>query len=260
MTKLKLPLSFNTIEHFLNHLKDKSSVLGLLQYGARDYKDMRPGGDYDLCVVVGDDQNCGIAGLHFYINGIPVDCMVKTLSEMSRGGGENEFDDVLVGSKIIHDKHGLLEPLLKDQWQRCNFARPAMMPGEIAWERFTLQHVIDKVQHRLESNPLFAHFLLNANMLWLLCTYIRLNQLPIGNYMAALEYMEENDQDLYICFSDFHYTLDLSRKLAVAKMLVNRILESLNGGWGHDEVILHYKDFSKVLSNQEMERALRLIF
>ena len=41
-------LDFDTLEAFINHLKSKKDIIGIVQYGSRDYTNMSPGGDYDL--------------------------------------------------------------------------------------------------------------------------------------------------------------------------------------------------------------------
>jgi hypothetical protein len=167
---------------------------------------------------------------------------------------------MLLEARLLHDRGGELGKLLGEAARHWPLRRDPYTPAEAEWERFTQRHVFDKVEFRLESEPAWCHFLLNANMLWLAEDYIRLQGLREGDFRGALRHMKEHAPELDAEWREFHATLDLARKLKLARSITERVLAPLGGSWRDDEVIFHHRDTGDVLGADERRRVMDLLF
>ncbi|MBU3202476.1 hypothetical protein LL037_13105 [Clostridium estertheticum] len=48
---LNYTTSFSNINSFIEHLKNKKDIVGIVEYGGRTHSDMSGGGDYDLTIM-----------------------------------------------------------------------------------------------------------------------------------------------------------------------------------------------------------------
>ena len=81
--------------------------------------------------------------------------------------------------------------------------------------RFHQSHVLDKVRGRLHRDPVLCHFLLSSSVLWLLETYFRVRGIGYLGEVAALNWLQDNDEEAYAAVRAFYGTPDLWHKLAV---------------------------------------------
>lgn len=253
-------LDFDTLEAFINHLKSKKDIIGIVQYGSRDYTNMSPGGDYDLNIIIDKNIETQIAGLHLHINSIPVDCGIISVNDLFYNDSPSDFHSLLAKSKVLFDRDGLLSAQLtqiKDKW-KLNI-KP-IQEGELSFSRFITQHVVDKFEKRLFENEVYTRIFLSENVFTLLETYIKINGLNPYNYKIALEIMERQDNDTYILFEEYVKNHDLNRLLSITKELNSKVFSKYGGSWKNDEVIFHYKNTSDVLSDQDKQNIIDLIF
>jgi len=220
---------FDSLERMILDLKSRPHVVGLLEYGSRKHTDMSPGGDYDLFVITDDNHRTPASGISFYVNGIPVDCGIRCRMD--------------------------LDAMVRQRWKpdKCHH------DNEIHFDRFAYRHVLDKVKHRIVSDPDYASFILNSNMLWLIETYMSHNNLPKGDYKAAWEHMRINRPNCYALLAEFHRECELIRKYEIEEVLSEQIMIPFGGLWRKDEVFFHLRDESKPLSEEEKHYAISLI-
>jgi hypothetical protein len=253
-------LDFVTLETFINHLKLKEDIIGIVQYGSRDYTNMSPGGDYDLNIILDEDVETQIAGLHLHINSIPVDCGIISVKDLYYDESPSDFHSLLAGSKVLFDRNGLLSKQLikiKEKW-KLNI-KP-IQEGELSFSRFITQHVVDKFENRLYENEVYTRIFLSENIFTLLETYMKINKLDPYNYKNALEIMKNQDNDTYILFEEYVNNHDLNRLLSITKKLNSKVFSKYGGSWKKEEVIFHYKNPTDVLSDQDKRNIIELIF
>ena len=257
---MKQLLDFDTLEAFINHLKLKEDIIGIVQYGSRDYTNMSPGGDYDLNIIIDEDVETQIAGLHLHINSIPVDCGIISVKDLYYDESPSDFHSLLARSKVLFDRNGLLSKQLikiKEKW-KLNI-KP-IQEGELSFSRFITQHVVDKFENRLYENEVYTRIFLSENVFTLLETYMKINELDPYNYKNALEIMKNQDNDTYILFEEYVKNHDLNRLLSITKELNSKVFSKYGGSWKKEEVIFHYKNPSDVLSDQDKRNIIELIF
>jgi hypothetical protein len=253
-------LDFETLEAFINHLKSKKNILGIVEYGRREYTNMSPGGDYDLNIIIDKNIKTQIAGVHLHINSIPVDCGIISVNDLYYDESPSDFHSLLAQSKVLFDRDGLLSAQLikiKEKWKLNIKPIPE---GELSFRRFITQHVVDKFENRLFENEVYTRIFLNENVFTLLETYMKINELDPYNYKIALEIMEKQDKDTYILFEKFVKNHDLDKLLSITKELNNKVFSKYGGAWKKNEVLFHYKNPTDVLSDQDKQNIIDLIF
>lgn len=251
---------FESLEDFIDHLKTKPEIIGILQYGSRNYKDMSVGGDFDLNIIVNSKVDTPIVGLHFHINKIPVDCGVIKADDLLEEIAPSDYHCVLISSKILYDPNDFLKarlPIIKKNW-KLNIEH--MSEGDIAFERFIRQHIVDKFLHREYHNELYTKVFLSGSIFWLLDLFIKIEQLNPYDFKGALSRMEKDYPKMYALFDAFESTQDLKEKMAIINKLNHTVLNKIGGPWKSDEILFHYADSNDTYSEEEKKSIIDLIF
>ncbi len=257
---MKQILDFDTLEAFINHLKTKKDIIGIVQYGSRDYTNMSPGGDYDLNIIIDKNIETQIAGLHLHINSIPVDCGIISVTDLYYEESPSDFHSLLARSKILFERNDLLSTQINKIKEKWKLNIKPIQEGELSFNRFITQHVVDKFQNRLYENEVYTRIFLSDNIFTLLEAYMKINELDPYNYKNALEIMKKEDNDTYILFEEYTKNHDLNRLISITKELNNKVFSKHGGSWKNDEVIFHYKNSSDVLSEQDKQQIVNLVF
>lgn len=258
--EMKQILDFGTLEAFITHLQTKNDIIGIVQYGSRDYTNMSPGGDYDLNIIIDGNIKTQIAGLHLHINSIPVDCGIISVNDLYQDESPSDFHSLLAKSKVLFDRNGLLSKQLikiKKNW-KLNIT--PIQEGELSFSRFITQHVVDKFENRLFDNEVYSRIFLGENIFTLLESYMKINELDPYNYKKALEIMKKQDNDTYILFEEYAKNHDLNKLLSITKELNNKVFSKYGGSWKNEEIIFHYRNPSDVLSDQDKQNIINLVF
>ncbi|MCL2197533.1 MAG: hypothetical protein FWB80_01285 [Defluviitaleaceae bacterium] len=249
--------NFENIEQFINLLKQNNEVIGILEYGGRSYKDMTAGGDYDMTVITRTCTSKDISGLHFHIAGIPIDCMVKSVDDFMLEEPASEFELAHLNCKILFERDNIASDLL----ERIKYAwkpKTELTERDICWFRFTYKHVIDKLEHRLHDDILYSNYFMSASLDWFLACYAKIKKLEIGKPKTYLNYMKDNESELYAYFVDFFNTVDVDERFRLIKLCAEYMTRDIGGLWKEDEILLHLIKDS--VSAYEKDAFLNCIF
>jgi len=257
---MKQLLDFHNIEEFICHLKSKNEIIGIVQYGNRDYKNMDPGGDYDLNLILDKQFQTPIGGLHFHVNSIPVDCGIISINDLFMDSSPSDFHSILIESTVLHDPTGVITKQLNKIKQQWKLNIIPIKEGEVEFERFIKQHVIDKFENRLFENEVYTRIFLSGNIFSLLEDYMKINKLNPYDFKNALKTMKEIDSTTYELFEEFVSTHDLQKQLYITKQINNEVLYKIGGVWKNDEVVFHYKDFSDSINDEDKQKIVQLVF
>ncbi|MEO2004002.1 MAG: hypothetical protein ABGY41_07860 [Candidatus Poribacteria bacterium] len=178
------------LSDLIRRLKSNPDVLGIARYGTRAPDDMTPGGDFDLFVIL-RERPADVESVHFHCGGIPVDMNVRTLADLRADAPLTEIDIAIATSELLYDPTGDVAALSTAVAERWQAATPRLTEHEINWSRFCQRHALDKVRHRLDSEPLLADLLLSTNVYWLLQTYFRVRSVPYPGEKPALAHIQD---------------------------------------------------------------------
>jgi len=226
----------NDLPDLFSRLKENPLVLGVLRYGRRRLDDATPGGDFDLVVFV-KNRPKDLESIHFHCGEIPVDLSLRTLDDLARESPLSWIDLIFSAAEILLDKTDDLEQMLRTAANRWRPESPSLGEHSINMNRFCQAHALDKVRHRLESDPLFSQFLLSTNIFWLVQTYFNVRLQPYPGEREALEYLQQEEPDIYQEIQKFYARTALSEKFQIAEELTKLVLSPIGGPWKKGELI-----------------------
>ncbi|MEM8535281.1 MAG: hypothetical protein AAGF95_30880 [Chloroflexota bacterium] len=218
-------------------LQNHPQVVGLIEYGSAHYRDDFAVGDYDLFVVY-DGLDTAVESLHFYIDGVPVDLNLCSLSYLRTQDVLSGFETNLLDGRIIYDKDGVVAALL-EQMQKTSFVHYS--DHDVAFTRHGHRHVLDKVRGRLESEPLLCKLLLSTNIYWLIQSYFGIRRLHYQGEKQALAYLAEHEPEIHNLISQF-YLSELHEQVEITKQLIDLILAPIGGAWSDGEALAFGED------------------
>jgi len=224
------------LENLVAKLKNNSKVISIIEYGNRSFYNSSGNGDYDIFVIV-EERLYSIESLHFYINDIPVDLNIRTIEDLKKEEPLSFIDSSIFKGRIIYDKNDVVHKLKRESKQKWKEKEDKFTEYDIAFERFSKKHVLDKVQRRLDSDPILCNLLLNTNIYWLLQSYFKFNNLIYPGEKKAISYIKENDPDIYKRLKEFYQKNDLEEKLCITEKMTDLVLKNIGGLWKQDEII-----------------------
>ncbi|MCB9458319.1 MAG: hypothetical protein H6670_01625 [Anaerolineaceae bacterium] len=227
---------FTDLRGFIDALQKNPQVVGIVRYGRRTIDDMLPGGDFDLFVFVRVRPQA-VESLHFDVQGIPVDMNIRTLDDINRKTPLLPFDLALTTGDILYDPQGELAALIEQCKQNWQPDTSALGEHSRAFLCFSHRHALDKVRHRLTSDPIFSQLLLSSNVYWLLQNYFLIRQMAFPGERAALNWLKSNDTEVHQGITKFFTTNDLAQKLTISESLSERVFAPIDGLWREGKVL-----------------------
>lgn len=230
--------TFDSIESFIEHMKQNENVIGIVEYGGRVYTDMSVGGDYDLTVIFDKPISKNFSGVHFYIKDIPVDCMILSKEDFMSEVVLNEFLLVHLNCKILYDKNNITADILKKI--QITWSTPTELSDfEKMLFRFTFKHILDKLKHRLHDNELYTRYFIYSQFDWFLSCYARIKGWEVGKSKLHLKLIENHEPNLFHIISNLYSENCLEVQFELLEQCANYMLSSIGGLWKENEVLFH---------------------
>jgi hypothetical protein len=226
-----------TINEFVTSLRNNPNVIALIVYGSRRIDDNSLGGDFDLFVFVNEEVTTEIESIHLYISDIPVDLNIRTKLDLRSNVPLTDIDFALFDGEIIYDKYNEMSALMEQAKLKWTYSSEELSSSQIDWERFSQQHVIDKIRYRLKEDVVFSRFLLNTNIYWLINNYFRIRGLKYKGEKQAIISIREKSPEIYEIIEKFYSTNCLETQFKLTKNLTELVLRPVKGSWRKDELI-----------------------
>ena len=250
--------SFADIDSFIEHLKMKEDIVGIVEYGGRTHSDMSIGGDYDLTVIFNKHVSQNFTGVHFHISGIPIDCMLLSVDEFLCDVPSNEFLLAHLNCTILFDRDNAIKDIMekiKISWK----VPDNLTDCETNTFRFTFQHIIDKLEYRLHENELYTKYFIFSSFDWFLQCYSRIKGLEVGKPKAQLSYIKTNDLYLFDIINRMYITNELDIQFDMLKKCVNHMLSTIGGPWSRNEVLFHITPDGEIIEGEQAS-VVKLLF
>lgn len=230
--------TYKDIESFIEHMKQNEDVIGIVEYGGRTYTDMSLGGDYDLTIIFNKPISKNFSGVHFHINGIPVDCMLLSVEDFMSKVAQNEFYLVHLNCNILYDQNHITADIIKKI--QIAWSTPKVLSDfEIMLFRFTFTHILDKLRHRLHDHELYAKYFIYAQFEWFLSSYARIKNWEVGKPKLHLKLIETHEPILYEIITNLYLENHLDAQFELLSQCANYMIEPIGGLWKEDEVLFH---------------------
>lgn len=249
--------TFDSIESFIEHMKQNEKVIGIVEYGGRTYTDMSVGGDYDLSIIFDKPLSKNFSGVHFHINGIPIDCMLLSVEDFMSEVVLNEFLLVHLNCKILYDRNNITAGILKKI--QITWSRPKELSDfEKMLFRYTFKHILDKLENRLHENELYTRYFIYSQFDWFLSCYARIKGWEVGKPKLYLKLIETHEPNLFGIISNLYSENSLEIQFELLKQCANYMLNPIGGLWKENEVLLHLLPGGKNDEN-EQKRFLKVL-
>jgi len=253
-----MKMNLKSIEEMLTILESNPNVLGLVEYGSAYEPALEKAVDYDLFAVL-ENKAYDVESLHFRVAGIPVDLNIRSLKEIQDLRCAEGFEAALLDGRIIYDPTRKVARALEElkERQKAHYPdKPSEHSGAFARHRY--RHGLDKIKSRHETMPLSTKLLLTKDIHWLVETYFKVRNLPFKDEKHALEYLKENEPDIYQYINGFYSAIGLRGKVEIQEMLTDSILKPVGGHWKDDEILAFGDDETKDLQRKGKELFQRL--
>ncbi len=244
---------FSSLEEMIDHFKNCDLIDGIVEYGSNHfYESENIKGDYDLTIITKEKVFNSLSGVHFHVNGIPVDCMIKSVSDFDIEKPTNKFDYVHLDSTILFDRRGNIKKIIEiinEKWKM----ESELSEREKSKFRFRFSHFVDKLINRIDEKD---YFLFNSHTMSVAITqslecYCRINNLPLGKTFLYFEHMKDNNLLLYTLFLKYYKENDIKKRFEILKSIFKELLKDIGGFWKENEIIYH--GITDCIPNQEIE-------
>jgi len=250
--------SFDSIESFIEHIKQNENVVGIVEYGGRVYTDMSAGGDYDLTIIFDQPISKNFIGIHFHIKDIPVDCMLLSREDFMSKAILNEFLLVHLNCKILYDKNDITADLLKRIQITWSIPKELSEFERILF-RFTFKHILDKLKHRLHDNELYTKYFIYSQFDWFLSCYARIKGWEAGKPKLHLSLIKNQEPSLFNIVSSLYSENCLEVQFELLKQCATYMLDSIGGLWNENEILFHLLPDGKN-DEDEQNEILEILF
>lgn len=230
--------TFADIECFIEHVKQDENVVGIVEYGGRKYWDMSLGGDYDLTIIYDKPISNNFSGIHFHIQGIPVDCMILSIEDFKSDSPSDKYLLVHLNCTILYDKDNKTAELL-------NRARTVWSPQKSLSDfdnmimRFTFKHILDKLKHRLHEDPLYSKYFIFSQFDWFLTCYAVLKGWEPGKTKEHLNQIMSQECELYQHIRTLYSSQSLDDQYDSLIKCAEIMTSQIGGLWGDEEILFH---------------------
>lgn len=250
--------TFTTIEQFIGHLKTKDNIVGIVEYGSRKAPDMNPGGDYDLSLIFKEPVSENFNGVHFHIGGIPVDCMLLSVSDFTTDKPQSSLLLAHLNCSILFDRDNIVKGLMqtiKEKWKDAN----ELSESDINIYRYVIKHTLDKLSHRLHENELFSYYSISLATFCLIDYFACIEKLEPGKPRQHIAFIQSNHPELYSYLSNIYGTTDLDLQYDQLMKASEYVLSAIGGLWKDDEVLFHL-NYQGMNDEVEQRRVIKYLF
>lgn len=209
---------------FIEELKQRPDVLGVIMFGSWARGNNRPDSDVDLVVIVSEGYKRAIE----YKNNQAFEIIYVTESGALDFWKNNKDDCASLWdvAKIIYDKEGVVEELAEKAKDIIKSGKPILDKASIERYKFDANDSLKYAESVFESDPVTAQIILNNKISELVSLSFDLKQLWIPGPKQIKEKIKEINPELYAVLQDFYKDgIDFNSKLNLGKSMINLVLK-----------------------------------
>ncbi|MBI4714150.1 nucleotidyltransferase domain-containing protein [Candidatus Uhrbacteria bacterium] len=211
-------------QKFLEELKQRSDVLGVIMFGSWARGNNRPDSDVDLVVVLTEGYRRTVE----HRNGQPFEIIYTT--------GKGAFDyweghkDDAAGlwsvAKILYDKDGTIEQLKNKIKEVLDAGKKPIDEYQLGQFRFDSDDQLKYVESILASDPTTANLILTNKIFALTELFFDIRQMWTPAPKQRLAEIQKINPDFYSLLQQFYQEqITLKDKLEIAKKIVPIVFE-----------------------------------
>lgn len=209
------------MDEFINELKLRENVLGIILFGSWARGNNRLDSDIDLVVIL----NEGFERTVEYRNNQAFEITYTTKDSATEYWKENKDDcfGLWSAAKVLYDKDGTIKQLQNEAEAIIKTGKKAFDEVQKSHYKFDSEDTLNAVEKISKTDPATANMILNKLIFTLSERYFDLKQLWTPAPKQRLEKIKEINLGLCKLFESF-YTIETNEnKLAVAKKIVEAV-------------------------------------
>lgn len=211
-------------QKFLDELKQRPDVLGVIMFGSWARGNNRPDSDVDLVVILTEGYRRTVE----HRNGQPFE-IIYTTEKGAFDYWEGHKDDAAglwAVAKILFDKDGTVERLKTKIKEVLDAGKKAIDEYQLGQFRFDSEDQLKYVETILASDPTTANLILTNKIFALTELFFDIRQMWTPAPKQRLAEIQKNSSDFYSLLQQFYQAqISLKDKLEVAKKIVPIIFQ-----------------------------------
>ena len=206
---------------FLEDLKQRSDVLGVIMFGSQARGNFRPDSDVDLVVILTEGYRRAVE----YRDGQAFEIIYTT----ARGALEywkSHIDDAAglwEVASVLFDKDGTIAQLKSKIQKVLDEGKKPIDEYQLRQFRFDADDILKYVEHIIEADPTSANLILTNKVFTLTGLFFDLRQLWIPAPKQRIEKIKEVSPGLYYLLTKFYSDENLKERLVTAKSMLTLV-------------------------------------
>jgi predicted nucleotidyltransferase len=204
--------------NFLENLKHREDVLGVIMFGSQARGNNRPDSDVDLVVILTEGFRRAIE----YYEGQAFE-IIYTTAKGTLAYWESHLDDAAglwAVAKVLYDKDGIIAHLKNKIQQVLDKGKKPIDRYQLAQFRFDAEDTLKYVEHIADGDSATANLILTNKVFTLTELFFNIRQLWIPAPKQRMEQIKEISPGLYNLLSEFYSDKKLRERLEIAKKIV----------------------------------------
>jgi len=206
-------------QKFLEELKQRSDVLGVIMFGSWARGNNRPDSDVDLVVILTEGYRRTVE----HRNGQPFE-IIYTTGKGAFDYWEGHKDDAAglwAVAKILYDKDGTIEQLKNKIKEVLDAGKKPIDEYQLGQFRFDSEDQLKYVESILASDPTTANLILTNKIFALTELFFDIRQMWTPAPKQRLAEIQKINPDFYSLLQQFYQEqITLKDKLEIAKKIV----------------------------------------
>src|ERR1700722_9591278 len=190
-----------TTHNFLEILKQRKDVLGVIMFGSRARGNDRPESDVDLVVIITEGFRRAVE----YHEGQAFE-IIYTTGKSALAYWKNHRDDAAglwAVAKVLYDKDGTIAKLKNKVNMVLKKGKAPIDEHQLGQFRFDAEDTLKYVGHIADADPVTANLVLTNKVFTLTELFFNIRQMWIPAPKQRLAKIKEISPDLYALLSEF---------------------------------------------------------
>ncbi len=215
----------NETQRFIEDLKNRPNVIGIILFGSWARGNNRPDSDVDLLVILTDGFKRAVEYLDSQAFEIIYTTAQSTAAfwESSKDEGARFWEI----AKILFDKDGTVQSLREQAAQIIKAGKPALDADQLARFQFDAEDQLRSIQHILISDPTTASLLLTNKVFLLTELFFDVRQIWMPAPKQRLAEINAISPECYALITAFFAPeTTINEQLALARQMIPLVFNS----------------------------------
>ncbi|HZY36109.1 MAG TPA: nucleotidyltransferase domain-containing protein [Mucilaginibacter sp.] len=207
----------NATNNFLENLKRREDVLGVIMFGSEARGNSRPGSDVDLVAILTE----GFRRTVEYHEDQAFE-IIYTTAKKALAYWESHIDDAAglwAVAKVLYDKDGTIGKLKNEIQQVLDKGKEPIDECQLGQFRFDAEDTLKYVGHIADADPTTANLILTNKVFTLTELFFDIRQMWIPAPKQRMEKIKEISPGFYTLLTEFYGDKPLWQRLEIAKKI-----------------------------------------